>query len=100
MYMHAAHSVSKRERGLHANHMHARMHTYIHTQYILLMCLFQMNGRADVVNFLLDNGADVNRVNNRGMSILNACHHAFFCHHPRVTRQGGEGMGVRGEGRG
>lgn len=59
----------------------------------------QMNGKSDVVNYLLDNGADVNRVNNRGISILNACHHAFFCHHPRVSRDGRtEGAGERWEG--
>ncbi len=60
-----------------------------------------MNGQSDIVNYLLDNGADVNRVNNRGISILNACHHVFFCHHPRVRggeRGKGEGWGEGGGG--
>lgn len=38
----------------------------------------------DVMHLLLHNGADVNAVNAMGVSILTACHHLLYSHHPRV----------------
>ena len=48
--------------------------------------MLQVNGRLDVLDYLLDNGADVNQMDDTGMSILNACHHIYFSTHPRVRK--------------
>ena len=38
----------------------------------------QVNWHLDIINCLLDNGADVNRLNNEGVSSLAACHVFFY----------------------
>ena len=40
--------------------------------------LFQINWHVDIINCLLDNGANINKLNNEGISALAACHIAFY----------------------
>ena len=44
----------------------------------------QVNWHLDVINSLLDNGANVNRLNDEGVSALSACHVTFY---PRSSFQ-------------
>ena len=44
----------------------------------LLCGLFQTNWHTDTINCLLDNGANINKLTNEGISALAACHVAFY----------------------
>lgn len=44
----------------------------------------QVVGNCEIVNYLLDNGADVNQTDDMGVSVLNACNHVLFSSHPKV----------------
>ena len=46
--------------------------------YLNLCGLFQTNWHTDTINCLLDNGANINKLNNEGISALAACHVAFY----------------------
>ncbi len=61
------------------------VHYDIYASWILLFPLHpQINGHCDVVDYILDNGADVNQLDDSGTSVLSACHHVAYSSHPKV----------------
>ena len=54
---------------------------------IMYVLFVQVNGNSDVVNLLLDNGADINQRDDNGISVLSACHHVLFSSHSKVRQK-------------
>lgn len=46
--------------------------------------LLQIHSHPSVIHLLLDNGADVNLLDDYGISALNACYHVLYANVPQV----------------
>ena len=56
----------------------------MHTFLFFYSALLQIHSHPSVIHLLLDNGADVNLLDDYGISTLNACYHVLYANVPQV----------------